>query len=85
MREFKYTINNKSGIHARPAGMLAKKANEFESKITIEKNGTSVNLEKLIALMQLEVKYNETVTVTFDGTDEDEAFESIKSLFEENL
>lgn len=85
MREFKYTINNKAGIHARPAGMLAKKAKEFESTITIEKDGTSVNLEQLIALMQLEVKCNETVTVNVDGSDEDAAFESIKLLFEENL
>ena len=37
MISFTYTIKDKLGIHARPAGMLAKVAKEYESKIYIEK------------------------------------------------
>lgn len=85
MKKFSYIIKDKVGIHARPAGMLVKKAGSYESTITIEKNGTAVNLSKLIALMQLDVKCNETVTITVDGEDEDEAYDSIKLFFEENL
>ena len=85
MKKFSYTIKDKVGIHARPAGMLTKKAKEFESRILIERNGSFVNPEKLIALMQLDIKCNDTITVTVDGADEDEAYESIKAFFEENL
>ena len=37
MKEFQYTITDPEGIHARPAGLLVKKANEFTSKIMIGK------------------------------------------------
>ena len=39
MKKFTYTIKDSVGIHARPAGLLAKKAKEFESVVTIDKNG----------------------------------------------
>ena len=37
MKEFTYKIKDEVGIHARPAGYLAKKSKEFESVVTIEK------------------------------------------------
>ena len=35
MKEFTYRITDPVGIHARPAGMLAKKAAELDSTVTI--------------------------------------------------
>ena len=57
MKTFSYTITDEVGIHARPAGLLAKKAKEFESVCTIEKGGKSVNITKLMALMGLGVSF----------------------------
>jgi phosphocarrier protein len=85
MKVFNYTIADKSGIHARPAGVLVKKANEFESKITIEKDSNAVSLTNLMAVMSLGAKFGETVTITIDGADEDIAVQSIKALLEEIL
>ena len=65
MKTFSYTITDEVGIHARPAGLLAKKAKEFESVCTIEKGGKSVNITKLMALMGLGVKQGDTVTAGF--------------------
>ena len=39
MKTFNYTIKDEVGIHARPVGLLAKKAKEFQSEILIEKGG----------------------------------------------
>ena len=42
MKAFTYTITDPEGIHARPAGLLVKKAAEFPCSITLkkgEKNG----------------------------------------------
>lgn len=36
MKTFNYTIQDEIGIHAKPAGLLAKKAKEFQSVITLE-------------------------------------------------
>lgn len=85
MKTFNYTIKDEIGIHARPAGLLAKKAKEFESTITLEKNGKSVNVTKLMMLMGLGVKCGETVTVTVEGPDEDKAAAEMKAFFNANL
>ena len=85
MKTFTYTIQDEVGIHARPAGMLAKKAKEFQSTITLEKDGKSVNLTKLMAVMGMGVKHGDTVTVSIDGTDEETAFAELQTFFQQNL
>ena len=85
MKTFSYTIKDEIGIHARPAGLLAKKAKEFESVITIEKNGKSAAATKLMAVMGMGVKHGETVNVSIEGPDEDAAAEAMQKFFEENL
>ena len=39
MKEFCYTIKNAVGVHARPAGALARMAEKYDSTITIQKDG----------------------------------------------
>ncbi|CDE13062.1 MAG: HPr family phosphocarrier protein [Ruminococcus sp.] len=85
MKTFTYTIQDEVGIHARPAGLLAKKAKEFQSAITLEKDGKSVNLTKLMAVMGMGVKHGDTVTVSIDGTDEETAFAELQTFFQQNL
>ena len=85
MKTFTYTIQDEVGIHARPAGLLAKKAKEFQSAITLEKDGKSVNLTKLMAVMCMGVKHGDTVTVSIDGTDEETAFAELQTFFQQNL
>ncbi len=85
MKEFNYTITDEIGIHARPAGMLAKKAKAFESSVTIAKGEKEAALTKLMAVMALGVKHGDTVTVKSEGADEEAAIAEIKKFFEENL
>ena len=85
MKEFKYVVTDNEGIHARPAGELVKLVKGFESKITIEKDGKTVECRKLLALMGLGVKKGHEVTFTFDGADEDAAYEAVSKFMQENL
>lgn len=85
MKTFNYTIKDEIGIHARPAGLLAKQAKSFQSEITLEKDGKSVVCTKLMALMGLGVKCGDTVTITINGDDEEEAEKAMKEFFEANL
>lgn len=85
MKSFAYKIKDEIGIHARPAGLLVKKAKEFESEITIDKNGKKVAATKLMALMGMGIKSGDTVTVTADGSDEDRAIKEIEEFFSKNL
>ena len=86
MKKFEYTIKDEMGIHARPAGMLAKEGKKYESKITITKEGRTAEASKLLmALMSLAVKCGQTVEVQIEGSDEEAAYEGMKSFFEANL
>ena len=56
MGSFHYVIKDEIGIHARPAGMLAKMAKGFDSAVTITKGEKTVDASKLMAVMGLGVK-----------------------------
>ena len=85
MKSFSYTVKDELGSHARPAGMLVKEVKNFQSKVTLEKDGKSVDASRLMAVMGMGVKKDQTVTVTVEGDDEDAACDAIKAFFETNL
>lgn len=85
MKQFKYTIKDELGLHARPAGLLAKLVKDYSSKVTITKDGKSADASKLIAIMGMGVKKNEEVTVSVEGADESTAVSAIKDFFSKNL
>jgi phosphocarrier protein len=87
MKEFSYTITDPVGIHARPAGLLVKKLGEFKSVITIARAGagTSCDGKKLLALMKLKVKHNDTIIIKAEGEDEAAAIESARAYLLANL
>ncbi len=85
MASFEYTIKDELGIHARPAGLLVKAAKASGATVSIEKGGKKVDASKLMAVMSLGVKKGETVTVTCEGGNENQAASDMKAFFEENL
>lgn len=85
MKTFEYTITDESGIHARPAGMLAKAAKLLNSEISVTKNEKTVGATKLMALMGLGVKCGDRITITINGGNEEESFKAMEKFFKENL
>lgn len=85
MKEFKYTITDAEGIHARPAGELVKLAKTFESSVMLGKDGKSVDCKKIFGIMGLGVKQGNEVTFSIAGADEDTACEVISKFMSENL
>ena len=85
MKEFKYTITDTEGIHARPAGELVKAAKEFNSKITITKDGKSGDCKKIFGIMALAVKCGNEVTITVEGDDEEAAAAKILDFMQANM
>ena len=63
MKEFNYTITDPEGIHMRPAGELVKAAKQFESRITISKDGKTGDCKKVFTIMSLAVKNGQEVTI----------------------
>ncbi len=90
MREENFTIINSQGLHARPAGQIAKEARAFQSKITLSvaATGKKSDAKSLMGIMTLQAKKGTVLTVSADGPDEDAAIEKfggmIKSGFGED-
>ena len=85
MREFKYVIQDALGIHARPAGVLVKAANAFDSRIELEKRGKKGDLKRIFSVMALGVKKDDEIIVRIEGADEDEAAHKLEELFKQQL
>lgn len=86
MMKFEHTVKDPLGIHARPAGQIAKLAKGYaDTVITIEKNGTVAKASQLMKLMGLGVKNGDTVTVAVEGGNEEAAYAAMKEFFDTNL
>ncbi len=85
MKEFKYVITDPEGIHARPAGLLVKAAKEFTCDIKIGKGDKVMNSKAIFGVMGLGAKKGDEVTFTFEGADEEAAYETISKFMQENL
>lgn len=73
-------VNNGTGLHARPATLLVKKASSFKSDVSIEFNGKKANVKSLIGVLSLGVTKGATITVVASGDDEALAVEEIADL-----
>jgi len=77
-REF--TIQNKLGLHARPAAMFVKVANRHRSEIWVEKDGESVNGKSIMGLMMLAAGQGSALAISAEGEDAEQALTAIDEL-----
>lgn len=80
MAQRDFTIQNKLGIHARPAAQFVKMANRFQADITVEKDGEEVDGKSIMGLMMLAAGHGSVIVVRADGEDENAALEAIADL-----
>ena len=75
-------VKNSTGLHARPATLLVKKASSFKSDVSIEYNGKKANVKSLIGVLSLAVTKDATIKVVASGDDEALAVDEIVKLVE---
>ena len=80
--ELQLRIKNNEGLHARPAGVLAKKAAEFQSNIQILAGGQLKNAKSIMALMSLGLKKDQEFKLIIDGPDAESASAALNALVE---
>jgi phosphocarrier protein HPr len=73
-------VQNKLGIHARPASMFVKTANRFKSEIFVQKGDEKVNGKSIMGLMMLAAGPGSKLHVTADGDDAQEALKELEAL-----
>ena len=82
---FQYTITEDMGLHARPAGLLAKKAKALSSKVTVSCHETTCDARKLIQLMSLEAQKGDTLDITVSGEAEETEAGELSAFLKEVL
>ncbi len=81
----KVVINNKAGLHTRPAATLVKLASKFKSDFFIEKDGLEINAKSIISVMTLAAPKGTSLVIKLSGQDEEEAALAITKLFEDGF
>lgn len=75
-------IINELGLHARPAAMFVKLANEFSCEITVEKGSEQVNGKSIMGIMMLAAGKGSKIKVTAEGPDAQGAIAEIEKLIQ---
>ena len=75
------TVQNKMGIHARPAAMIVRTANQFKADVFFEKDEEVVNGKSIMGLMMLAAGSGSKIKMTASGEDAQEAIKAVEELF----
>ena len=78
-------IKTESGIHARPAAMFVKMANQFPCEILVQKDDQEINGKSIMGIMMLALTKGTTITIKADGQKEKEAVKKIAELIENDF
>ena len=82
MTERDVKIINRAGIHARPAAVIVQTAKDYRASIHFEKGRDRINGKSIMGILTLAATYGTTLKIIAEGEDEEEAVETIVSLFE---
>lgn len=81
MKERELTVENRAGIHARPATEIVKTASRFKSDIFFVKDSMRINGKSVMGIITLGATYKTCLLCQCDGEDEDELLEAMTQLF----
>lgn len=85
MTEATTTIENKTGIHARPASVFVQTASKFKSKVQIKAKGKTVDAKSILMIMSMGLTKGTEITLSADGPDEAEAVAALKKLVDDKF
>ena len=73
-------INNKTGLHLRPAETLCSLASKFDCKVTFRHGNSLVNAKSIISVLGARVKSGDDIELYCEGSDEMAAMDAIEEL-----
>lgn len=73
-------IENRNGLHARPAAEIVKAASKFKSEVTIRRDDMEVNGKSIMGVMMLAAEYGTTLWLRANGDDAEAAVDAIAAL-----
>lgn len=78
--ERRFVINNKLGLHARPAALFVQTANRYQCAVEVQKEEEKVNGKSIMGIMTLAAGVGSSITVRTEGPDAVKAMNDIAKL-----
>ncbi len=78
-------VPNKQGMHARPAEMFVRRAQQFQSKIAIVRDDYRVEAKSIMNLLTLGAAQGTQLTLEAEGCDAQEAVDALAEVVEKDF
>src|SRR6476469_5694460 len=78
-------VPNKQGIHARPAEMFVRRAQQFQSKVEIVRDDFRVEAKSIMNLLMLGAAQGTQLTLEAEGSDAQEALDALAEVIEKDF
>lgn len=75
-------VQNKMGIHARPAAMIVRVANKHNSELFMEKDDEMVNGKSIMGIMMLAAGQGSKIRAIASGPEADVLLQELADLFQ---
>jgi phosphocarrier protein HPr len=85
MPEIKLKINNKVGLHARPAALFVQTASKYKSTITVINGNCEANAKSILNILTLGVEQGTIIDVIAEGKDAQQALQELTKLVDDNF
>ncbi|HLA08333.1 MAG TPA: phosphoenolpyruvate--protein phosphotransferase [Anaerolineales bacterium] len=79
MKQIEIVIQNRTGLHARPAKVLVNLAKQFKSNISLQHGGKRANAKSMVSVLTLGAASGSGITVQANGVDEEKAIAEIEA------
>lgn len=76
------TVEVQNGVEVSPVAKCVQVASQYESRIYVEYETKKVNAKSIMGMMALGINPGQTVTVSADGSDEEQAIDGIAKFLE---
>lgn len=85
MIQNKIKIQNKYGIHARPATAIVNTVSSYDADVFLEKNGEKVPANSIMSLLMIAAEYGTDLVIHADGSEEKEVVVALVKLFDDKF
>ena len=81
----KVVLNNPTGLHLRPAGILCNEAVKYKSRVYFKYGDNEANAKSVLSVLGACIRSGTELEFTFDGEDEEEAMAGVIGVIENGL
>jgi len=84
-RRITVTVNNKLGMHARPAMAFVDVANQYQAHVTVHRDDQAVDGKSIMQMMMLAATQGTELDIEAEGPDADDALQALEALVNRNF